>query len=112
MAHRLAGAPLCAIVTWIVTWLIIVVSLIRPDVAMARKAAIDPDTGGGRPQPVGLGVQAVALPRDVDGDVVEHGGEPRDDPGCPFTPLRIGWRPQALGWCRYREHVFRPPAGA
>lgn len=41
------------------------------DVAMARKAAIDPDMGRGRPQPERLGVQTVALPRNIDCDVVE-----------------------------------------
>jgi hypothetical protein len=71
----------------------------RPDIAMARKPAIDPDMGGSRPQPERLGVQAVAPPRDVDGDVVERGGKPRNYVCCPFTPLRIGRRQQAPGWC-------------
>src|SRR5215208_968134 len=68
---------------------------LHPDLAMAREAAIDPDTGY-LTQPERLRIQAIALPRDVDGDIGESDGKSRDDPINRFAALRIRRRPQAF----------------
>ncbi len=80
-----------------------------PDLAMARQAAIDANMGGGRAQPERLGIQAIAIPRDIDGDIAEHDGKARDDLAGPFTLLRISRRPQTVSRRRYREHSSPTP---